>query len=119
LEVHDHPHSCLFLWVNKDAELRVTKKCKNKFFISENCINEVDIDVPLDMRGVVFRIPYMYMRDMIFTRRENQYFLIKDEKSFIKNAHKGKSKIFLVSANRTKKLVNHSKKFVLLFLRDD
>jgi hypothetical protein len=77
---------------------------------------EVDV-VPLDVCGVVFGSPYMYMRDVIFMRRENQYHLIKDGKSFIINAHKGKSKISLVSANQAKKLISSSRKFVLLFLR--
>jgi hypothetical protein len=42
--------------------------------------------------GAVFRIPYMYMRDAIFTRRKKQYRMIKDGKSFIINPNKGKSK---------------------------
>lgn len=51
--------------------------------------------------------------------RANQYQLIKDGKSFTINAHKGKSKISLVSANQAKKLINSSKKYVLLFLREN
>jgi hypothetical protein len=31
---------------------------------------EVDV-VPLDVCGVVFGSPYMYMRDAIFTKKEN------------------------------------------------
>lgn len=38
---------------------------------------------------------------------------------FIINAHKGKSKISLVSANQAKKLISSSKKYVLLFLREN
>jgi hypothetical protein len=75
--------------------------------------------VPLDICGVVFGIPYMYMRDGIFMQRSNQYKLIKDGKSYIINMHKGKSKISLVSANQTKKLISSSKKYVLLFLREN
>jgi hypothetical protein len=41
------------------------------------------------MCGVVFGIPYMYMMDVIFMQRQNQYFLIKVGKYFIRNAHKG------------------------------
>jgi hypothetical protein len=77
---------------------------------------ELDI-VPLDVCGVVFGSPYMYMRDAMFTRRENQYRLIKDGKSFIINAHKGKSNISLVSANQDKKLISSRKMYVLFFLR--
>jgi len=43
-----------------------------KIVISENYIDEVEVDVvPLDVCGVMFGIPYMYMRDGIFIRREN------------------------------------------------
>nr|KUM48642.1 hypothetical protein ABT39_MTgene4657 [Picea glauca] len=52
-------------------------------------------------------------------RRANQYRLIKDGKPFIINAHKDKSKISLVSANQAKKLISASKKYVLLFLREN
>jgi hypothetical protein len=79
---------------------------------------ELDV-VPLDVCGVVFGSPYMYMRDVIFMWRENQYHLIKDGKSYIINAHKGKSKISLVSANQAKKLISSSKKYVFLFLREN
>jgi hypothetical protein len=76
---------------------------------------EVDV-VPLDMCGVVFGSPYMYMRDAIFIRRENQYHLIKDGKSII-NAHKGKSNISLASDNQGNKLINFNRNIVFLFLR--
>jgi len=59
----------------------------------------------------------MYMHDAMFMRRANQYQLIKDGKSFIIKAHKGKSKISLVSANQVNKLISYNKKYVLLFLR--
>jgi hypothetical protein len=80
----------------------------------------VELDItPLDVCGVVFQSPYMYMKDASFMQRANQYRLIKDGKSYIINAHKGKSKISLVRANQTKKLISSSKKYVLLFLREN
>ena len=80
--------------------MKVTKQCKIRFSISVYFIDEVDLDVvPLDVFGVMFGSPYMYMHDAISMRRANQYRLIKDGKSFIIDAHKGKSKISLVSAN--------------------
>jgi hypothetical protein len=92
--------------VNKDVELKVTNQCKIKFAISANYINEVEVDVVrFDVCGIVFGSHYIYMRDAIFMRRENQYRLIKDGKSFIINAHKGKSRISLVSTNQAKKLI--------------
>jgi hypothetical protein len=59
------------------------------------------------------------MGDVIFMRRESQYCLIKDGKCFIINENKGKSKISMVSANQAKKLINSSRIFVLLFLREN
>lgn len=41
------------------------------------------------------------------------------KRSFTINVHEGKSKIFLVSANQAKKLINFTKKYVLLFLREN
>jgi hypothetical protein len=58
-------------WVNKDVDLMVSKKCNMKFSKSEIYIDEVELElVPLDMCGVVFGSPYMYMKDAIFMRRE-------------------------------------------------
>ena len=74
--------------------------------------------LPLDVCGVMFGSPYMYMCDSIFTRRSNQYQLVKDGKSFIINVNKGKSEISLISANQANKLINSSKKYVLFFLRE-
>jgi hypothetical protein len=54
-------------WVNKYLEIKVTKQCKIKFLVSADFIDEVELDVvPLDVCGVVFVSPYMYMRDGIF-----------------------------------------------------
>jgi hypothetical protein len=118
LEVHDNPIPYPLGWVNKDAEIKVTKQCKIKFVVSVDFIDEVELDVvPLDVCGVVFGIPYMYMRDEIFMQRANQYQLIKDGKSYIINTHKGKSNISLVSANQAKKLISSSKKYVFSFLK--
>jgi len=79
---------------------------------------EVDV-VLLDVCGVVFGGIYMYIRDASFMRRENKYCLIRDGNSFIINTHKFKSNISLVIANEAKKLISSSRKFVLLFLREN
>ena len=120
LEVRDNPHPSRLGWVHKDAELKVRKQCKIKFSLNADFNDEVDMDVvPLDVCGVMFGSPYMYMHYALFMRRANQYRLIKDGKLFIINAHKGKSKISLVSANQAKKLISSNKKYVLLFLREN
>jgi hypothetical protein len=59
----------------------------------------------------------MWMRDVIFMRRENQYHLIKDGKFFIITTHIGKSKISLVSSNQANKLISSSRNIVLFFFR--
>ena len=62
LKFHYHPSPYPLGWVNKDAELKVTKQCKIRFDISVDFIDEVDVNVvPLDVCGVIFRIPYMCM----------------------------------------------------------
>jgi hypothetical protein len=55
LEVRDHSIPYPFVFVNKDAKIKVTIPCKNKFVISVDFIDEVEMDiVPLDICGVVF-----------------------------------------------------------------
>jgi hypothetical protein len=78
---------------------------------------ELDL-VPLDVCGVVFGSPYMYKRDAIFIQRSNQYFMVMDGKSYIINAHKGKSNISLVSANKAKMLISFDEKYEFIFLRE-
>jgi hypothetical protein len=49
----------------------------------------VKIDVvPIDLCGVVFGIPYMYMRDIIFMRRSNKYPLVEDGNFFSLDVNK-------------------------------
>ena len=104
-------------WVGY-AQINVTKQCKINFVVSVDFIVEVELYIILlDVCGVVFIIPNLYMRDAIFMRRANHYQLIKDGKSYIINVHKGKSNISLVSVNQDKKLISSNKKYVLLFLR--
>ena len=52
--------------------IKVEKQCKIKFATSVDFIDEVELDVvSLDVCGVLFGSPYMYMRDVIFMQREN------------------------------------------------
>lgn len=91
LEFFDHLSPSPLGWVNKDAELKVTKQCKNRFSISVYFIDELELDVvPLDVRGVVFGSPCMYMRDAILMQRANQYQFVKDGKLFSIKVHKCK-----------------------------
>ena len=91
LEVCDHPSPYSLGQVNKDVEIKATKQCRIRFSISVDFIDEVELDVLLlDVCGVVLASHYMYMWDAIFMQKFNQYRLIKDEKHFTINAHKGK-----------------------------
>jgi hypothetical protein len=103
-------------WVNKDVEIKFPKQCKIKFSISEYFIDEVELYVvPLDVCGVVFGIPFVYMRDVIFMWRTKQCLMIKDGKYFIINTHKCKSNIALVSDNQAKILISSSNKYIFIF----
>jgi hypothetical protein len=73
LEVHKYLIPYPLGWVNKDANIKVTNQCKIKFHLTLDFI-ELELDV----------LPYGCMS------RANQYPLVKDGKSLIINAHKGK-----------------------------
>jgi hypothetical protein len=74
LEVHNHLIPYPLGWVNKYANIKVTKKCKIKFHLTVDFIDELELDV----------LPSRCMW------RASQYPIIKDGKSLIINAHKGK-----------------------------
>ena len=58
--------------------------------------------VPIDICGVVLGSPYIYDSDVIFYRREHKYHLKKDGVEFIVRAHKSKTHLNLVVANKMK-----------------
>jgi hypothetical protein len=72
MEIRDHPNPYPLGWVNKDAKIKVTKQCKIEFVISVYFIDEVELFVVhFDVCGVLFGIPYMYIRHAIVMHREN------------------------------------------------
>ena len=92
---------------------------QTRFVTSDKFIDEVELDVvPLDACGVVFGSPYMYMWYDISMQITNKYFLMKDGKSFIINAHYRNPIILLVSVNQANKLINSNKKYDLMLLRE-
>jgi hypothetical protein len=100
------------------VELKVNKKHKFKFAINHKFVNEnVVYVVPLDVCGVILEIPYLYVRDAIFRRRENQYRLVKDGKEHAINACKDKAKLSLINTHQARRIMGNTKKFVFLFLR--
>jgi hypothetical protein len=101
------------------VELKVRKQCKFKFSINQNFVDEAVADVlPLDICGVIFGIPYLYVCDAIFRRRENQYRLVKDVKAYAINAHKDKANISLIIVHRARRIMGNTKNFFLVLLRE-
>jgi hypothetical protein len=96
----------------------VTRRCKLRFAITANFVDEVELDViPLDIYGIVFGSPYLYDRKTIFHRHENKYHLFKNGVEYIVRAHTKKMNLSLVNAGQMKRLVNVSKNFVLLMIK--
>jgi len=101
-----------------NAQLQVTRKCKLKFTITANFIDEVELDVvPLDICVIVLGNPYLYDIKSIFQRHENKYHLFKDGVEYIVRAHSKKLNLSLVNVGQMKRLVNSSKNFVLLMIK--
>jgi hypothetical protein len=74
LETIPHPKPYPLGWICDNAKLLVTRRCKLRFSITTNFIDEVEFDViPLDICGIVLGSPYLYDRRDIFHRHENKY----------------------------------------------
>jgi hypothetical protein len=96
----------------------VTRRCKLRFSITANYIDEVELDViALDICGIVLGSPYLYYRRAIFHRHDNKYHLFKNGVEYIVRAHTKKMNLSLTNAGRMKRLVNVSKKIVLLMIK--
>lgn len=74
--------------------------------------------IPLDICGFVLGIPYIYDRDAIFHEKENKYHLFKYGIEYIVRAHKMKTSLDLINVNQIKRLINSSKKYVLMFTKE-
>jgi hypothetical protein len=118
LETIPHPKPYPLGWICDNAKLQVTRRCKLRFAIIANFIDEVELDViPLDICGIVLGSPYLYDRKAIFHRHENKYHLFKNGVEYIVRAHTKKMNLSLVNAGQMKRLVNASKNFVLLMIK--
>ena len=99
--------------------MQVTKQCRLRFSITSGFVDEVDLDVvPLDICGIVLGSPYIYDRKAIFYKEDNRYQLTKDVVEYIVHADRMKTNLSLVFANQMKRLVNASKNFVLMIVRE-
>jgi hypothetical protein len=118
LETTPHPKPYPLAWICDNAKLHVTRRCKLRFSITANFIDEVELDViPLDICGTVLGSPYLYDRRAIFHRHENKYHLFKNGVEYIVRAQTKKLNLSLVNAGQMKILVNASKNFVLLMIK--
>jgi hypothetical protein len=118
LETIPHPKPYPLGWICDNAKLQVTRRCKLRFSITANFVDEVELDViPLDIYGIVLGSPYFYNRKAIFHRHENKYHLFKYGVEYIVRAHTKKMNLSLINAGQMKILVNASKNFVLLMIK--
>ena len=107
LETRNHPRPYPLGWLNKSTQIKVTKKCRLKFAITANYIDEVELDVvPIDICGVVLGSPYLYYHDAIFYKREHKYHLKKDGVEFIVRAHQNKNHLNSINVNQMKQLIS-------------
>ena len=81
-------------------------------------MDEVDLDVvPLDICGIVLCNSYLYDRKSIFYREENMYHLFKDGAKFIVRAHRMKTNLSVFFVGYIIRIVNDSKKFILIIVK--
>jgi hypothetical protein len=119
LETKPHVKPYPLGWVCENAKLQVTKQCKLRFAITSNFVDEVELDVvSLDICGIVLGSPYLYDRKSIFYREENKYHLIKYGIEYIVRAHRIKTNFSLISTRKMKRIVNASKNFVLMIVKE-
>ena len=114
-----HPKPYPLGWVVENSQLQVTQQCNLRFAITSKFLDEVVLDViPLDICGIVLGSPYLYDRKAIFFREENKYHLKKEGVEYIVISHKVKTNLSLVNARQMKRLINLSKSFVLLMIKE-
>jgi hypothetical protein len=118
LETSPHPKLYPLGWICDNAKLQVTRKCKLRFAITANFVDEVELDViPLDICGIVLGSPYLYDRKAIFYHQENKYHLFKYGVEYVVRSHTKKMNLSVINAGKMKRLVNASKNFVLLMIK--
>lgn len=117
LETTPHPKPYTLGWLSENEKFHVTKRCKLRFSITPNFIDEVELDViPLYICSIVFGSPYLYDRRAIFNRHENKYHLFKYGVDYIVRAHNKKLNLSIVNVGQMKRLINSSKEFVPLII---
>ena len=119
METKLHPKPYPLGWICDNAQLQVTKQCRLRFSITSGFVDEVDLDVVLlDIYGIMLGSPYLYDRKDIFYTEDNIYHITKYDIEYIVRAHRMKTNISLVSTSQMKRLVNASKKFVFMIVKE-
>lgn len=119
METKNHSKPYPLGWLKENSQMQVTKQCCLRFAITNNFFDEVELDViPLDICGVVLGSPYLYDQDVIFHRKDNNYHLVKDGIKYIVRAHRIKTSLDLTNVSQMKILINSSKKYVLMFVKE-
>jgi hypothetical protein len=118
LETTPHPKPYPLGWICDNVKLHVIRRCKLRFVIVANYIDEVELNViPLDICGIALGSPYLYDRRSIFHRHEKKYHLFKNGVEYIVRAHTKKMNSSLTNVGQMKRLVNASKNLVLLMIK--
>ena len=119
LETHEHPKPYPLSWIQKENDLLVQRQCTFTFALGAAYVDTVVCDVvPLDVCQVILGSPYLWDRDAVLFRKEQRYELTKDGRSFeIQAISSPIESSSLISATQAKRMVNASKKFVLLMIR--
>jgi len=98
----------------------VTRQCTLKFSFGSAFVVEVELDiVPLHICGILLGSPYLCDRKAIFYRAENKYLLVKDGIEYFVRAHKIKNNYTLINSGQMKQIVNSSKQFLLMVVKEN
>jgi hypothetical protein len=103
LEIYDIVHPSSLIWLQGKIIIRITQRCKIKFFISLSYDNEVECEVaPLDAYKVVLGSPYLWDRDATLYTRENKYHMVKVGKAYLVKAHQERERENNSSSSKTR-----------------
>jgi hypothetical protein len=99
LETTPHPKPYPPGWICDNSKFHVTRRCKLRFSITENFIDEAELDViTLDIYGIVLGRPYLYDRRAIFHHHEKKYHCFKNGVEYIIREHTKNLTLSLVNA---------------------
>lgn len=99
-------------------KIQVTHQCKLRFVINANYIKEVEFDVVhINIIGVVLGSPYLFDKDVIYYRKNNEYHFIKEGRKFVVRSHVSKISNYTLIVRNIKDIINNSKKLTLMIIK--